>query len=291
MTMNTTEQHYTDITTETFMDEVIHASANQVVMVDFWADWCGPCRSLTPILEKLVVKYRGTLKLVKVNTDQQQELAAQFGIRSLPAVFFFKHEKLVDQFMGVQPESAICSIIDRHLDDLPAPNGLELARQHYEQGRADEAKYNVRQLSDDAPDDDDPKLLLIEWLVAEGSLDEAKEIADKLSDQGRESKAFKGLAAALELRDTLKGIPPASDLLAAIAADENDHQARYHLAQRLVAEQNHVEGMDQLLEIIRRDRGFQDEAARTYMIKVFQMLGGTGELVNNYRSKLARILN
>ena len=141
------------------------------------------------------------------------------------------------------------------------------------------------------PDEDEAKLLMVEWLTAEGNLDEATQFADTLSEEGKESKEYKSLQTAIELQESLKDIPAASELIAAIAADENNMQARYQLAQRLIAEMNHADGLEQLLEIIRRDRSFEDDGARLYMIKIFEMLGGKGELVSKYRGLLARILN
>ena len=290
--MNANEQSDTETTIETFARDVVQASNQQLVMVDFWADWCGPCKSLTPILEKLVGQYQGAVKLVKINTDQQQELAGQFGIRSLPTVFFFKDGNPVDQFMGLQPESAIREIIDRHTGDTGSAAGdLDVARQAYEQGQHEEAKNYVRQLVSVTPDSDEPKLVLVAWLTAEGNLDEAKVVVETLSDEGRESKECKALQAAIELQQSLADIPPASELLAAIEQDENNNKARFQLAQRLVAEQDHAGGLDLLLEIIRRDREFEEDGARKYMIKVFEMLGGRGELVSKYRGILARMLN
>jgi putative thioredoxin len=291
--MNTDQQTPAGTTMATFAEDVIQASTQQLVMVDFWADWCGPCRSLTPILEKLADQSQGAVKLVKINTEQEQELAGQFGIRSLPTVFFFRDGKPVDQFMGLQPESAIKEIIDRHsgagADQGPAD--LDVARQAYDQGQHDEAKNYVRQLIAVTPDSDEPKLLLVEWLTAEGMFDEAKLVADTLSDEGKESKQCKALEAAIELQQSLAQLPAASELLAAIEEDENNHGARMQLAQRLVAEQDHAAGMEHLLEIIRRDRSFEDDGARKYLITVFGMLGGRGELVTKYRGMLARLLN
>ena len=286
------DNNIVDVTLSSFADDVIRASTRQLVMVDFWADWCGPCRSLSPILERLVEHYRGALRLAKVNTDQQQDLAAQFGIRSLPTVFFFKNGKPVDQFMGAQPESVIREIVGRHLDDgMSGEVGIEMIRQLYEQGETDEAKHLLRQLVAQSPEDDSPRLLLIQWLTSEGMIEEAKTISELLSDKGKESKEYAALLSALEIQESLGTIPPAEELEARLAKDGNDHSARYLLAQRLVAEHRHVDAMEHLLEIIRKDRAFEDDGARKYMVRIFSLLGGKGEVVNRYRAELARILN
>lgn len=292
--MNTENKNYVDADMSSFGAEVVEASMQQLVLVDFWADWCGPCKSLGPVLEGLVDKYQGAIKLVKIDTDAHQELASQFGIRSLPTVFFFKDGNPVDQFMGAQPESAIREIIDRHVGDAPSQPGAELdmARQAYDQGQKDEAKNYIRQVIAATPDcGDEPKLLMVAWLTAEGQLEEAATFADTLSDEVKEAKEVKALNAALELQETLKDMPTEDDLLAAISDDDNNMEARFKLAQRKVAEQQNEAGLELLLEIIRRDRQFEDDGARKYMIKVFEMLGGKGELVSKYRSLLARTLN
>jgi putative thioredoxin len=291
--MNTNTQNYVDVDMTSFGAEVVEASMQQLVMVDFWAEWCAPCRSLGPILEGLVGQYPGALKLVKIDTDAHQELAGQFGIRSLPTVFFFKDGQPVDQFMGVQPESAIKEIIDRHINgDAGGPEGdLNTARQAYDEGQTEEAKNYVRQMVAVSPNEDEAKLLMVEWLTKEGNLDEAKVFAESLSDAGKDSKEVHALNTAIELQESLKDIPPAQELISAIEADENNSMARFQLAQRLVAEQQPDQGMDQLLEIIRRDREFEDDGARKYMIKVFEILGGKGEIVSKYRGLLARTLN
>lgn len=291
--MNTNgEKDVVDITLASFANDVIHASARQLVMVDFWAEWCGPCRTLSPILERLVDQYRGTLKLAKVDTDKQQDLAAQFGIRSLPTVFFFKNGQPVDQFMGVQPESVIREIIDRHLDgSASAGMSIEAIRQLHDQGETDEAKRRLKQLVTQSPEDDAPRLLMVQWLTTEGALEEAKAVAEPLSDKGKESKEYMALLSALEIQESLKSVPSEKELDARLARDTNDHQARYLLAQRLVAEHRHVDAMEHLLEIIRKDRTFEDDGARKYMVKIFNLLGGQGEVVTRYRSELARILN
>ena len=290
--MNMEAQNYTDATLETFVSEVIEASNEKLVMVDFWADWCGPCKQLAPVLERLVMRYDGSVKLVKVDADRHQDLAAQFGIRSLPTVFFFKQGRPVDRFMGVQSESAIAEIIDRHVDAGSSLSGkLDMARQYYEQGHRDEAKRFVAQLIQSVPESDEPKLLLMEWLMAEDNLDEALELSKSLGEAARNSDICKGLSVSIEMQEIVKDMPPVDALQEALKQDDNDHLARFQLAQRLVSARKHEEGLEHLLEIVRRDRGFQDDDARKFMIKVFQMLGGRGDLVSTYRSLLARTLN
>ncbi len=293
--MENVQQNIVDSDMQSFAADVIEASKQQLVMVDFWADWCGPCKSLRPILENLVNQYQGKVKLVKIDTEAHQELAAQFGIRSLPTVFFFKEGKPVDQFMGVQPEAAIRQMIDRHLADQPTGNPaeaeLEAAAVAYDGGQEDEAKAFVMQLIQADPSSDKPKLLLLSWLCKEGNMDEAKIIAEAVSVDGKGSVEFKAYLSSVEMQSMLQGLPAEAELLAAIKTNESDLSARFKLAQRCVATQQNEAGLAHLLEIIRRDRGYDDEAARKMMIKVFESLNSRGELVAKYRGLLARALN
>ncbi len=272
-----------------FQADVIDASAEQLVLVDFWAAWCGPCRNLGPILEKVVAEYQGSVRLVKVDTDREQALAGQFGIRSLPTVLFFRDGRVVDQFLGAQPEGAVREMIDRHTTS-PFERALAEARELYAQGETATAHEIVEQLMAAQPDNDEPKLALIEWLSAEGDLDAARELVDRLSPAGRVSPAFRAFQANLEFRQAASELPGKSELEARITETPDDLAARYQLAQLLVNGEDHAGAMDQLLEIIRRDRGFEDDGARKMMLKIFEMLGGRGELVSEYRTRLSRTL-
>ena len=288
--MNMTQQKYVDTDLASFAEDVIQASTQQLVMVDFWAEWCGPCRSLGPILESLVDQYQGALKLVKVDADQHQELTAQFGIRSLPTVFFFKDGNPVDQFMGAQPESAIKAIIDKHIGGA-AVSELEQVAEAYDSGHKEEAKAYVGQLIAADENNEAAKLLMLGWLTSENNMDAAKSIADSISEEGHSAAEYKGYLAKVELNKDMEGVPQIAELEQLILKDEDNLEARYQLAQRLIAEQDYSGGMDQLLEMIKRNRQFQDEAARKLMLKVFALLGGKGETVSRYRSLLSRLLN
>ena len=279
-----------DADIQSFAAEVIEASREQLVMVDFWADWCGPCKSLTPILEKLVAQYQGAVRLVKVDTEANQEMAAQFGIRSLPTVFFFKDGNPVDQFMGLQPEEAIRQIIDRHTGN-PGESELAAAEAAYDQGQKEEAKAFIMQLIHADPTNDAPKLLMLKWLCAEGNMDDARTVAEAVSEDGHDSAEYKAWQTSVEMQEALKDLPSESELMDIIASDEGNLDARLQLAQRHIALQQPEQGLDQLLEIVRRDRSHDDEAARKMMIKVFESLGGSGPLVSKYRGLLARTLN
>jgi putative thioredoxin len=259
-------------------------------MVDFWAEWCGPCKSLTPILEQLVAQYQGAVRLVKIDTEKNQELAAQFGIRSLPTVFFFHNRDAVDQFMGLQPEAAIKERIDKFVGD-PGGDDLEAIKQLFEQGDTESAIGILGQHIQSNPTDQEARLLLLEWLTTLNRMDDAKMIAENLPEEAHSSSQYKAYEAKLEFIDMAGDLPDLSNIQSEVEQNPENLEARLELANRLVAEQRYEEGLDQLIEILRRDRSFQEDAARLTMLKVFELLGGHGELVSRYRSKLGRILN
>lgn len=278
-----------DVDMQSFEREVLEASTATLVMVDFWADWCGPCQNLGPILDKLAAEYRDVLKLVKIDTDKEQELAAQFGIRSLPTVVFLKDKQVVDHFMGVQPESEIRQKIDA-LTGNPVDVECDAVEAMYDQGQTEEARQIMIELMQKYPEQQRPRLSLITWLSETGEIEEAQAIADSLSEEGKKSSVYRAFIAKLEMGGTSEDLPEIKELEDAIAADENNVEPRYQLAQVYVGKGDYPLAMDQLLEIIQRDREYEDDGARKMMLKVFELLGGSGEVVNAYRSKLSRLL-
>ena len=279
-----------DSSTASFQIDAIDSSSDQLVMVDFWAEWCGPCRSLTPILEKLVGQHNGTLKLVKVNTDENQDLAGHFGIRSLPTVFFIKNGEVVDQFMGLKPESDIKSIIDKHAD-APAESPIDQIIALHSSGDVEGAIASINQLIIQNPGDDQPKLVIAGWLIDLGRLEEAGAMIDTISEKGKSGPEYKALAARMEFSGSTDDGPGTAALLEAIARNENDLESRFQLANDLVRENRLEEALIQLLEIIKRDRNFGDDAPRQTMIKIFELCGGQGDIVSRYRRALLSLLN
>jgi putative thioredoxin len=279
-----------DSNTASFQTDAIDSSRDQLVMVDFWAEWCGPCRSLTPILEKLIGQYTGTLKLVKVNTDENQDLAGHFGIRSLPTVFFIKNGEVVDQFMGLLPESDIKTIVDKHVD-APAESPIDQIIALHSSGEVEEAITSINQLIIQNPSDDQPKLIISGWLIDLGRLEDAVAMIDTISEKEKSSPEYKALAARIEFSKSNDDGPGTATLLEAIAKNENDLESRFQLANELVRENQLEEALVQLLEIIKRDRNFGDDAPRQTMIKIFELCGGQGEIVSRYRRALLSLLN
>jgi putative thioredoxin len=244
-----------DITAVGFEGEVLEASKSQPVLVDFWAPWCGPCRALTPILEKLAREYAGKLKLVKVNSDESQDVAAAFGIRSIPTVIGFKNGRPVAQFTGAQPEGQVRAFIERLLPS-ESERALARAEKAFAENRFDDAERELALVKYDP-----------EW--------EAKVEALR-----------QGIAFA---RAGTAG-PDEGELRRKLAANADDHEARLALAGLLAGQRRYREALDELLEIVRRAKDWRDGEAKRQVLAIFALAGDQPELVSEYRRKLAALL-
>lgn len=288
--MNSLERYISDTTEPSFEQDVVRKSHQHLVLVDFWAEWCGPCKALTPILEKLVDKYTGKVVLAKVNTDEQQQLAEKFGIRSLPTVFLFRNGEVVDQFMGVQPESTIDRLLLRYVV-RESDKRLEQALALHDAGETERAISELKKTIVEDPDNDNPKFQLSKWLLDGHLYDEARVMLDTISRDGKEKAEFRTLNARLEFGSRSGSEQSTEDLLRSIQSDANDLEARFQLAHRFIEKQQLAEALDQLIEIIKRDKTFGNDTPRQTILKIFDLAGGKGPLVSQYRNRLAQALN
>jgi putative thioredoxin len=278
-------EHALDVGLADFPQSVLEESRHRPVVVDFWAPWCGPCKSLKPILEKLAAEYGGKFLLAKINSDENQELAARYGVRGIPSVKAFIDGEQVDEFSGALPESEVRAFLDRLV-----PSPVDELRQQAAAARMAGDTAGALQLLAEAskldPDHLGVRLDAAEIMLDLGETDEASRLIGSVADDADPRVA--------QLKARLQFLGAAGEdeaaLRARVATNENDLDARLKLANLLVAAGQYEAGMDQLLEIVRRDRGFGDDIGRKTLLSVFNLLGG-GELVSRYRRLLASALN
>jgi putative thioredoxin len=279
-----------NVTAEQFDDLVLGSSFETPVLVDFWAEWCSPCTMLMPVLAKLVDEYQGKLLLAKVNADEQRELAAHFGVRSLPTVMLFKGGQPVDQFMGALPESNIRAFLDPHLlresDDL-----LERAQQLVRRGDPNGALAMIEKARADDPDNLRTHLAYAQVLAALGRAAQAEEVLDAIPINEQHNPEVVALRAQLMFHEAVGQAPPAAELERRLAANPRDSEAAYQLAAHRVMEQDYRAALELLIELLQRDRGYGDDVARKGLLAVFDLLGGSGDLVAQYRSRMFNILH
>jgi putative thioredoxin len=278
-----------DATADNFDTEVLEKSRQILVVVDFWAEWCAPCRVLMPLLQKLAEDYQGKFVLAKVNTDKQQELAARWGIRSLPTVKFFRNGKVVDEFLGAQPEVAIRGIVDQH---LPRESDAlrTAARTALRDGDTPRALSLLHKALAMDPDRLPVKLDLADALLHDGKVHDAEKLLAGLPLQQREEEEVKSLSAKIELARALQSAPPVSVLSERIAANPDDLSSRYLLGAAHAAGGDYAAALEQFFEIMKRDRRFDDDIGRRSLLNVFKLLGDDHELVQQYRRKMAHLL-
>ncbi len=286
--------HSIDVDQSNFEQAVIAGSKTVPVLVDFWAPWCAPCRALTPVLEKLAAEYQGRFVLAKVNSDENQALAAQFGVRGIPSVKAVVDGKIMDEFTGALPEAALRAFLDRV---VPSPAEELRLQAHTAYTQDKDMQAALRLLAQAAALDPKNEAIAMdraEILTDAGRNDEARALLDALPPLAQMEERVKVLRAKIELASQAAAAPDAAALRARIDADAGDLDARLQFANLLVAQQEYREALEQLLAIIRRDRGFHDDAARKTMLQVFSVLGGQpdkGVLVSHYRRELASALN
>jgi len=277
-----------DITTDAFESKVIQASFQHPVLVDFWAPWCGPCKSLTPILEKLATEFAGAFVLAKVNTDEEQMLAAQLGVRSLPTVVLVKDGQLVDQFMGAQSEGQVRQFLDPHIEK-PAASPLEQAQELLAMGQAEQAAGLLRQISEADPDNHKLKITLAAALLQTGDAEATKAILDALPAEERDSTDAKAIRARIHFAEIVRDAPDLNSLAQQVEANPDDLHARYLLGARLLIAGNYVAAMDQFFEIMQRDRSYEDDLGRRSLVDAFGIIDDKA-LVAQYRQRLTRLL-
>jgi putative thioredoxin len=285
-----------ETTTQTFVKDVIEESKRQPVLIDFWAEWCGPCRQLTPVLEKSVRNAKGKVKLVKMNIDQHPAIPGQMGIQSIPAVIAFVNGQPADGFMGAIPESQVNAFIEKVTKGVTAPGEPNIAEilQEAEAVLAEGDPAAAAQIYAEVLSLDATNIAAMAGLakcyVTTGAVDQAKQTLAMVPESKRNDAAVKAVQAAIDLAEQAQSVGPVGELEQKVAANPLDHQARFDLATALNAMGKRPEATAQLLEIVRRDRKWNDDGARKQLVQFFEAWGGADEATVEGRKRLSTIL-
>ncbi|MBT4889408.1 MAG: co-chaperone YbbN [Rhodospirillales bacterium] len=282
----------TEGTQETFAVDVIEASQNVPVIVDFWAPWCEPCKTLGPALEKYVKNAGGTVRMVKINIDENKELAAQLRIQSIPMVYAFVNGKPADGFQGMVPDSQIKEFVKRLIGDAvpPVEAALEEAAAALEAGEIETASHIYTQVLGSDSENTGGIAGLIRCSVAANDFDVARAIIDGLTPEMLRAPEVSAAIAALDLAETSSAPADVAPLEARLEKNPADHEARYDLAMAYYGAGQNETAIESLLEIIRRDQSWNDDAARLQLLKIFEALGPTHPLSNDGRRQLSSVL-
>jgi putative thioredoxin len=279
---------------KSFAQDVIAASKQVPVIVDFWAPWCGPCKTLGPLLEKTVQAARGKVKLVKIDIDKNQRIAQQLRIQSIPAVYAFHNGQPVDGFVGALPESQVKAFVNR-LAGAAGPSPVEEilteAKAALEAGDIQGAAGIYQEVLQAEPDNPAALGGLAKLLAQNGQLDQAKQFLAQVPADLASHADVAGAKAAIALAEQTSGVADdTAEFTTKLAADANDHQARFDLALALLKSGDRERAVDELLDIIKRDRNWNEQAARNQLIKLFEAFGPTDPLTKAGRRKLSSIL-
>ncbi len=279
-----------NVTSQNFAEAVLATSQSTPVLVDFWADWCSPCQTLMPVLAKLVEEYQGAFRLAKVNTEEERELAAQFGIRSLPTVQLFKDGQPVDQFLGALPESEIRRFLEPHLP-RPSDDLVEQAQQRLRQGDGAGAQQLIEQALSEDPDNPRIQLAFARVSATLGHFDQAEQALERLPLDQQDQPETRALRAQILFDRVTEQAPAPAELQQRLQTGSADSETIYQLAAHRVMDGDYENALEQLLALMQKDRTYGEDAARKGLLAVFDILGGSGELVNRYRNRMFNLLH
>ena len=275
---------------QNFQNLVLEKSLEKPVLVDFWADWCQPCQNLAPILEKLAAEYAGKFEVAKINADEERELAAHFGIKSLPTMKLFYQGQLVDERSGLAAETDIRAMLDRHIVS-ESDQFMQAALQAYQQGQTQQALEILNHALQKDPDNAALKVRIAEMVYAEGDTDSAVSLLDSLDEEGNKLDGAIRLRAEIKLAEQIADLPPLEEIEARLAQNPRDLEALLRKSRHLTARNQYDEAMECLLEIMRIDRDYGDDAGRNGLLELFDLLGGEHPSVQKYRRKLFTLLH
>jgi len=282
-----------DTTTQTFVKDVIEESKRQPVLIDFWAPWCGPCKQLTPVLEKAVRAAKGKVKLVKMNIDEHPAIPGQMGIQSIPAVIAFVNGQPADGFMGALPESQVMAFLERLTKDRIGGEAKDLLKAA-DTALAEGDPAGAAELYAQLLEEDNTNVAALAGLarcyVETGAIEQAKQTLALVPDSKRNEATVLAAKAALDLVEQAKSLGPIADLEQKVAANPLDHQARFDLALALNGKGRRQEALDHLIGIVKRDRKWNDDGARKQLVQFFDAWGPADEATIEGRKRLSSIL-
>ena len=284
-----------DVNEDTFMDDVIEASKSSPIVVDFWAPWCGPCKTLGPALEAEVKATNGKIKMVKIDIDQNQNLASQMRIQSIPAVFAFVDGQPIDGFMGAKAPSELKVFIEKLLEKVTDDEGdlseaIAVADEMLEAEEFDDAAETFEAILGEDPNSSLAFVGLFKSKMGAKKLDDAKKMLEEIPDTLRNKPEILALQAQIELTNQAEGIGELNDLRKLLSTDVNNHQVRFDLALALFTKGETSEAIQELLTIFRVDQEWNDDAARQQLFKFFDILGGEDPITLSGRRQLASML-
>ena len=292
---NVEENHVKDVNEETFMDDVIEASKSSPIVVDFWAPWCGPCKTLGPALEAEVKATNGKIKMVKIDIDQNQNLASQMRIQSIPAVFAFVDGQPIDGFMGAKAPSELKSFIDKLLEKVSDDDGdlseaIAIANEMLNAEEFNDAAETFEAILGEDPESALAFVGLFNAKMGAKKINDAKKMLEEVPEALKNKAEILALQAQIDLSNQAEGVGEINDLRSTLTNDENNHQARFDLALALFTKGETSEAIQELLTIFRVDQEWNDDAARQQLFKFFDILGSENPITLSGRRQLASML-
>ena len=292
---NVEENHVKDVNEETFMGDVIEASKNSPIVVDFWAPWCGPCKTLGPALEAEVKATNGKIKMVKIDIDQNQNLASQMRIQSIPAVFAFVDGQPIDGFMGAKAPSELKSFIDKLLEKVTDDDGdlseaIAVANEMLNAKEFNDAAETFEAILGEDPESALAFVGLFNAKMGAKKINDAKTMLEEIPEALKNKSEILALQAQIDLSNQAEGVGEINDLRSTLTNDENNHQARFDLALALFTKGETSEAIQELLTIFKVDQEWNDDAARQQLFKFFDILGSENPITLSGRRQLASML-